>query len=338
MSDNDFYVSLESNADLQNHPKNKPNSFKVTLQTPIDLTGEWETGLAQLIFPHSWHEAVISQANAHHHHLFLVKLHIKGDANNPTTGEDDPTKSGYWRDLHIKPTQYHTIKDLLLAIRLAAEESKSGAVEFIYRPLHTRTLIGQGQGQGQDKTKDYGPVDINHLRINCTDGNVLALPVELATVLSYDIEKLRKYSPHLGISITPNMDGRQWLIISTSPARKYDSRQYIPAPLDENISLKIIDAERDIGIFQNIYINSDLIQTQFVGGTRANVLRIIAPQQEKGQVETFNFTPIFYFPLRVVKFNTIEINITGDTGRLVPFEGGVVVVVLHLRRKHNILA
>ena len=328
-STNDFYVSLESNADLQNHPDNKPNSFKITLQTPIDLAGEWETGLAQLIFPHSWHDAVIKEANQHHHHLFLIKLHIKGDAG------DDNTKTGYWRDLHIKPTQYHTIKDLLLAIRLSVEESKPGAVEFIYRPLHTRTLVGQGQGQ--DKIKDYGPIDINHLRINCTDGNVLALPAELGTILSYDIEGLRKYSPHLGISITPNMDGRQWLIISTSPSRKYDARQYIPARLDENISLKIVDAERDIGLFQNIYINSDLIQTQFVGDTRANVLRIIAPQQEKGQVETFNFTPIFYFPLRVIKFNTIEINITGDTGRLVPFEGGVVVVVLHLRRKHNII-
>ena len=326
MSDNDFYVSLESNADLQNHPKNTQNSFKVTLQSPIDLRGEWETGLAQLIFPHSWHEAVISQANQHHHHLFLIKLHIKGDAG------DDNKKDGYWRDLHIKPTQYHTIKDLLLAIRLATEESKSGAVEFIYRPLHPRSLIGQDK-----KEKDYGPIDINHLRINCTDGNVLALPAELGTILSYDIEGLRKYSPHLGISITPNMDGRQWLIISTSPSRKYDARQYIPARLDENISLKIVDAERDIGLFQNIYINSDLIQTQFVGDTRANVLRIIAPQQEKGQVETFNFAPIFYFPLRVVKFNTIEINITGDTGRLVPFDGGVVVIVLHLRRKHNIL-
>ena len=301
---NDFYVALESNADLQNHPKNKPNSFKVTLQTPIDLAGEWETGLAQLIFPHSWHEAILSLANQHHHHLFLIKLHIKGDA------KDDPTMPGYWRELHIQPTQYHTIKDLLLAIRNATEESKSGAVEYIYRALHPF----EGTDKPSDKPKNYGPIDINHIRINCKTGNKLALPLELATVLSYDVEKMRRYSAHLGISINPNMDGRQWLIISTSPARKWDIRQNIPSPLDENISIKIIDAERDVGLFQNIYINSDLIQTQFVGDTRANVLRIIAPQQEKGQVETFNFAPIFYFPLRVVKFNTIEINITGDTG------------------------
>ena len=321
MSDNDFYVSLESNADLTNHPKNTQNNFKITLQSPLDLHGEWETGLAQLIFPHSWHEEVLAPLNGHHHHLFLIKLHIKGDAG------DDNTKEAYWRDLHIMPTQYHTIKDLLLAIRLATEESKHGAVQFIYRGLG-------GLGVG-------GAVDINHLRINCTAGNLLAIPSELATVLSYDIKKLRRFSQNFGISIqklhvVPG-DTREWMIISTASVPKYIARQFIPAQITENISIKITDAERDVGLFQNIYINSDLIQTQFVGNIRANVLRIIAPHQEKGQVETFNFAPIFYFPLRVTKFNTVEINVTGDTGHLVPFDGGVVVVVLHLRRKHNIL-
>ena len=318
MSVNDFFITLESNADLQNHPDNTQNKFKVTLQSPIELQGEWETGLAQLIFPHSWHDAVIKEANQHHHHLFIIKLHIKGDAG------DDNTKQGYWRDLHITPTQYHTIKDLLLAIRLATEESKHGAVQFIYRGIAT---------EGQLPAK----VDIEHIRINCKDGNLLALPTELATILSYDIEKLKKFSQALGISVqTLPGDTRQWVIISTATAMT-TSRQFLPARIDENISIKIIDAERDVGLFQNIYINSDLIQTQIVGDTRANVLRIIAPLQEKGKVETFNFDPIFYLPLRVTKFNAIEINITGDTGRLVPFEGGVVVVVLHLRRKHNVL-
>ena len=331
-STNDFYVSLESNADLQNHPKNKANNFKITLQTPIDLAGEWETGLAQLIFPHSWHEAVLAKANHHHHHLFLIKLHIKGDGKHPTTGQDDPQLPGYWRELHILPTQYHTIKDLLLAIRNATEASKSGAVQYIYRTVHPLDPANP-----PDKTKGYGQVDTNHIRINCTKGNKLALPVELAAILSYDVEKMKGFSARLGIAIDRTMGDKPWLVIGTSAEQKWDYRQDVPSPLDENISLKIIDAERDVGLFQNIYINSDLIQTQFVGDTRANVLRIIAPQQEKGQVETFNFAPIFYFPLRVVKFNTIEINITGDTGRLVPFDGGVVVVVLHLRRKHNIV-
>ena len=322
MSVNDFYVTLESNADLQNHPKNTQNKFKVTLQTPIELKGEWETGLAQLIFPHSWHEKIMEEpAGNHHHHLFLIKLHVKDDGGN------DMSKEAYWRDLHVSPRNYHTIKDLLLAIRLACEFSKSGVVQFIYRALG-------GLGVG-------GAVDTEHIRINCTDGAFLALPIELAKVLSYDVEKMEKeqWTEIGGIAIQrlPTTGATKWCVIGTPTRQNTKGRQSIPAPLSEHILMKLIEAERDMGFFQNIYINSDLIETQFVGDTRANVLRIIAPQQEKGQVETFNFTPIFYFPLRVVKFNSIEINITGDTGRLVPFDGGVVVVVLHLRRKHNIL-
>ena len=320
MSNNSFFITLESNADKQNHPKNSPNSFKITLQTPIDLRGEWETGLAQLIFPHSWHEKIMEEPDDnHHHHLFLIKLHVTGDGGN------DMSKEAYWRDLHIAPRNYHTIKDILIAIWNACEQSKRNIVQFIYRAIG-----GLGVGQA---------ADTNHLRINCVADAFLALPIELAKVLGYDVAKMEKehWTQVGGISIQqlPTTGTDKWLVISTAP--RYTGRQFIPAALDEHVLIKLIDAEKDMGLFQNIYINSDLIQTQFVGDTRANVLRIIAPQKEKGQVETFNFAPIFYFPLRVVKFNTVEINITGDTGRLVPFDGGVVVVVLHLRRKHTII-
>ena len=320
MSNNSFFITLESNADKQNHPKNSPNSFKITLQTPIDLRGEWETGLAQLIFPHSWHEKIMEQPDDdHHHHLFLIKLHVKGDAGN------DMTKEAYWRDLHLVPRNYHTVKDILLAIWNACEQSKNGVVQFIYRAIG-----GLGIGQA---------ADTNHVRINCTTDSFLALPIELAKIIGFDTAKMERdhWTQVGGISIEkfPTTGETKWCVISTAP--KYTGRQMIPSPLNEHILIKLIDAERDMGFFQNIYINSDLIETQFVGATRANVLRVIAPQKEKGQVETFSFTPIFYVPLRVVKFNSVEINITGDTGRLVPFEGGVVVVVLHLRRKHTII-
>ena len=325
MSNNAFFITLESNADIINHPTNTQNKFKVTLQNPIELQGEWETGLAQLIFPHSWHEKIMEQPNDdHHHHLFLIKLHVKGDAGN------DISKPGYWRDLHIAPRNYHTIKDILLAIRNACETSKTGIVQFIYQVYGgLEGLLSVGHR-----------INPNSVRITCTDGSMLALPIELAKVLSYDVEQMEReqWTQVGGIAIQYlARGGDKWCVFSNPARANTRGRQVVPAPLTEHVLIKLIEAEKDMGLFQNMYINSDLIETQFVGDTRANVLRIIAPQQEKGQVETFNFTPIFYFPLRVSKFNTVEINITGDTGRLVPFDGGVVVIVLHLRRKHNIL-
>ena len=315
MSDNDFYITLESNADYENNPKNTQNNFKITLQTPIDLKGEWETGLAQIIFPHSWHEKIMR--NNHPHSIFSIKLHTPGD------GKDDPVASTYWRKLDLEPKNYHTIKDLVMAIRNTVEFSKRNMVQFIYRGS-----VG-------------GAVDTDFLRINVVDGALLAINITLAKILSYDVDMIRREKWTEGVSIQKEYVGYgpEWLIIKPVHQKAVDAaqRQFLPSPLSENIQIKVSEADKEIGIFQNIYINSDLIQTQFVGNTRANVLRILAPVKKKGQVETFNFSPIFYFPLRIIKFNTIEINITGDTGTLVPFDGGVVVVVLHLRRKHHTL-
>ena len=321
MSDNDFYIALESNADLANHPTNTANAFKVTLQTPIALRGDWETGLAQIIFPRSWHEKIIKD-NEDKHLLWAIKLHIPGDGRGKD-GKDDPTAYSYWRNLYIAPLNYHTIKDLVMAIRNTCESSKSLQVQFIYRGK-----------QGQ-------PVDMDYIRINTINNVKLAINLDLAKILSYDIDKIKHEKWTTGVTVERLYGGVgiEWLVVhhQYQSIAKEAERQYLPSPLHENIQLKLSNINENTGIFQNIYINSDLIQTQFVGNVRANVLRILAPVQKKGEVETFSFDPIFYFPLRIIKFNTVEINITSDTGQLVPFDGGVVVVVLHLRRKHNIV-
>ena len=321
MSNNDFYITLESNADLENNPTNSASKFKVSLQVPLDLRGEWETGLGQIIFPHSWHEKILAD-NKNMHNIFAIKLHVDGDGRKKD-GTENTASSAYWRNLYIQPTNHHTIKDLVIAIRATCESSKSLQVQFIYR--------------GQ---KGY-PVDTDHIRINTVSKVKLAINLDLARILSYDVDKIRKEKWTTGVTIQKLYGGLgdEWLVVhhQYQSIAKEAERQFLPSPLHENIQLKMSNINGNTGIFQNIYINSDLIQTQFVGNVRANVLRVIAPIQKKGEIETFIFNPIFYLPLRITKFNTIEINITSDTGTLVPFDGGVVVVVLHLRRKHNIL-
>ena len=317
MNSNDFFITLESNADLQNHPDNTQNKFKVTLESPIELQGEWETGLAQFIFPHSWHEKLMKET-ANNHNMFAIKLHIDGDGGN------DETQMAYWRDLYLEPLDYHTIKDLLEAMRRAIDFNTMNAVSFIF------------------KGKVGEHIDPEHIRINPTKaGSKLALNLQLASLLSFNLEKIKKEKWKDAVTIKRLYGGIgiEWLVIM----RQHQSitslaeRQYLPAPISQDITIKARTIVQDMGLFQNMYINSDLVEPQYIGNTRSNVLRIIAPTMMKGAIETFNFDPIFYIPLRVTKFNTAEINITGDTGQLIPFDGGVVVAVLHLRRKHNIL-
>ena len=111
--------------------------------------------------------------------------------------------------------------------------------------------------------------------------------------------------------------------------RRYPSNTYIVcAPTD-----KVISWRASLLAFQTIYIYSYVVASQVVGEVRANLLRVIAPKGSHGEVISENFVHLFYNDVRVMSFNTIEILLRGDTGRHVPFLGGVVKVTLHFRKK-----
>ena len=85
--------------------------------------------------------------------------------------------------------------------------------------------------------------------------------------------------------------------------------------------------------FQTIYIYSDVVASQVVRDVRANLLRVIAPKGSHGDVISENLEHLFYNDVRVKSINTVEILLRGDTGRVIPFLGGVVEVTLHFRKK-----
>jgi hypothetical protein len=50
-----FYLTLPSDSSSKYYPENTTSSFKTKLSDRIDLDGEYEVGLAQFIYPHSWY-------------------------------------------------------------------------------------------------------------------------------------------------------------------------------------------------------------------------------------------------------------------------------------------
>jgi hypothetical protein len=49
-----FYLTLPSDSSSKYYPENTTACFKTKLNTRIELDGEYEVGLAQFIYPHSW--------------------------------------------------------------------------------------------------------------------------------------------------------------------------------------------------------------------------------------------------------------------------------------------
>ncbi|PIK55219.1 hypothetical protein BSL78_07949 [Apostichopus japonicus] len=50
-----FYVTLPSNSSPTVYPNNTLTNYRVKLPQPISLEGQWEVGLAEMIYPHQWY-------------------------------------------------------------------------------------------------------------------------------------------------------------------------------------------------------------------------------------------------------------------------------------------
>ena len=55
MSGTHFYLTLPSNASLNEFPNNKTTSYRVKFPQSIDLEGVWEVGLYSISYPNTWY-------------------------------------------------------------------------------------------------------------------------------------------------------------------------------------------------------------------------------------------------------------------------------------------
>ena len=51
----DFYLTLPSNASADLHPENTLTHYITTLPQRIRLSGQWECGMVEIQYPHSWY-------------------------------------------------------------------------------------------------------------------------------------------------------------------------------------------------------------------------------------------------------------------------------------------
>ena len=82
---------------------------------------------------------------------------------------------------------------------------------------------------------------------------------------------------------------------------------------------------------QYFYVNTDIIKSQYHGDVVVPVLRTVTVKGEHGSYVSKNFERPHYVPLNKKIFDTISINIRDETGDLVAFEHGKVIITLHFR-------
>ncbi|GFV85385.1 uncharacterized protein TNCV_3772101 [Trichonephila clavipes] len=87
-----FYVTLPSDSSMHFFPENKISHFKTQLPSPVCLNGEWEVGLSEIIYPHSWLN--VNETN----NYFLYKA---GDGNISSTVKRTIDVGCYETMIHI---------------------------------------------------------------------------------------------------------------------------------------------------------------------------------------------------------------------------------------------
>ena len=84
---------------------------------------------------------------------------------------------------------------------------------------------------------------------------------------------------------------------------------------------------------RSLFIHCDIVQSQLVGDLQVPLLRTVAVRGQTEDVVAESFSNIHYMRIERSTFQEIEVHITDDVGRRVPFQHGRVLVKLHFKRK-----
>lgn len=91
--------------------------------------------------------------------------------------------------------------------------------------------------------------------------------------------------------------------------------------------------------FHTFYVYSDIVQFQHVGDVAVPLLRTVAVVPNKRHENIVNtYMSPHYVPLKIFNFETIDIILSTETGDVVPFERGKVIVKLHFRERSSNLS
>ena len=120
MSSAEFYIDLPSNTIVQEHENNKTSNFTIILPEPLQFKDlNWEVGLAELIYCHSWWDLNKDAS--------LVEFTYRKDGSKKT------------KQCHVPCRNYKSGKEIIEEInRIKPEDCKS---KFAYEPVGRRITL-----------------------------------------------------------------------------------------------------------------------------------------------------------------------------------------------------
>jgi hypothetical protein len=276
---------------------NTRSRFITRLPSALNLEEKWECGLAEISYTKSWFNITKPQVVAMfepHNDSYMLLVH---------------------EEAILKPGFYSNIDDLLAKINELFKKYCKICVDSPPVLKFSKNM--------QLALQTYFP------------NSIPVLGDELSELLGFEKQDIDQ---HL-----ESFDDERWTF-SKNKFKPFEgleeSNEVESFYWSEDISVKSFDTiacrnyDLTAGI-SNLYVYSNITEPTIVGNFYAPLLRTVEVPSTKQFGEQINiyFKEIYFLPITSREITTIQINLTDDTKKLIPFKFGRTIVHLILRKK-----
>ena len=237
-----FYLTLPSNSSSTYYPENTLTHFKTRLHNEISLTGEWEVGLSEIMFPRSWY--TINKDRAH----FTVSC-SNCTLDEPGIPARFTSNISFDEQFHIPSGYYTTVGQIVKEMNemlveqfrnpmSEPRESDAARPNFRYNKLKKKTSVTLERNMtvqfsdqladilGFDSSQNPSTNDTHSEQITVRSSRVSDINGGLYAIFIYC--DLMEYIP-VGDTLAPllrivDVDGNQGEILH----RRFDKPRYLP--------------------------------------------------------------------------------------------------------------
>ena len=342
-TEREFYITLPSNV-KSNDDTNILSEYKTQLTKRYELpqNEDWRVGLAEILYTQTWYNV-------------RKKSKIKFLTEDGAIVEDNIfniSYTGYREEnspYYIQPGYYRDIESLIFAINqnLAlstitnSTSNEDVLPKLSFNHISNKVTIECGSfwdfGVDISSKKSYIPIfepDIEKM-LGLFDEEKVKL---------FDEEDQRKPKSIVGeslifgnvvVAIEGEINGKKKETESSKKISLVNSKK-------EKIKLSFSGkeyhtahkpAEINAG-FNSMYIYTDIVQHSSVGDAYAQLLRNIPVKENVkwGEAVHVPFDKPHLIPVQSRNFDTIQIDISDDAGRIIPFESGRVLIKLLFKK------
>lgn len=327
------YLTLPSNT--TDFASNSTSSFRVKLPYGLDFQGNWEVALTEITYPVSWNTIKLTEG----------KIEIIYKHNGQLLSLQTRVQPGFYNDIEelVKAIKYALEKESLklphrlfmvdfAMYRLTKLKQNNRDVfneweklgysynDIFQRPNLIPEPTGEGTGEVLQKLGHNLARSDNkrHLKL---EENLLARAVKI------DYSEMIK-------RVELKIDTKTINMIKFDPVLQFTLGFQRDRILNTENNLADYNSDISAGI-TTFYIYCSIVESQCIGNSLEQILRTVplTENNKLGNVVYKEFLSPHYINLLSKSFDTIQVDLRDDSGKLVDFQFGKVILKIHFRRK-----